>query len=409
MKSTLRQKLLVIMILNGLIIGTVLLIILPNLLYPLYERNVYFYLNQSEKFIDEDKFEELEDISYLVLKDDRLIQISTNYYEFTDLNPYVFLEQIRDSTGKLEIGNRVYYYSIYINDEYTKILLTGGEPFTQVILSSINTILILTVASFIGMTAIIYVWSDDLIKKVYRLKNRIDNLEKEPITDNKVLITDEISILEDSIEVLRRRIINNDKEKNEMFQNISHDLKTPIAIIKSHSEALKDEIIDTNKALEVIDEQIEKLNTKVTSLLYLNKLSNLEFKEDKIKLKDLILKAIPKFEIMDDELEFILKMDDSLFNGNEELWDAVVSNILDNFLRYAERKIEIIIKDNKITFKNDGPQIDESFIEVMFLPFEKGNLGNFGLGLAIVKKTVNLLNYDIKVKNEKDGVSFIIE
>ncbi|MCD8562361.1 MAG: hypothetical protein LRY26_01015, partial [Bacilli bacterium] len=182
MKSTLRQKLLVIMILNGLIIGTVLLIILPNLLYPLYERNVYFYLNQSEKFIDEDKFEELEDISYLVLKDDRLIQISTNYYEFTDLNPYVFLEQISDSTGKLEIGNRVYYYSIYINDEYTKILLTGGEPFTQVILSSINTILILTVASFIGMTAIIYVWSDDLIKKVYRLKNRIDNLEKEPIT-----------------------------------------------------------------------------------------------------------------------------------------------------------------------------------------------------------------------------------
>ena len=63
---------------------------------------------------------------------------------------------------------------------------------------------------------------------------------------------------------------------------------------------------------------------------------------------------------------------------------------------------------NKIVFYNDGPKIDEDLLEVIFVPFRKGMKGEFGLGLSIIKKTLNLMGYDVAIKNLKKGVSFII-
>ena len=57
---------------------------------------------------------------------------------------------------------------------------------------------------------------------------------------------------------------------------------------------------------------------------------------------------------------------------------------------------------------SQSDQIDNDFIERIFTPFRKGIKGQFGLGLSIVKKTLNLMDYDITIKNEKKGVSFII-
>ena len=57
---------------------------------------------------------------------------------------------------------------------------------------------------------------------------------------------------------------------------------------------------------------------------------------------------------------------------------------------------------------NDGEPIDKDFLEVIFTPFRKGIKGEFGLGLSIVKKTLNLMDYDILIRNEKKGVSFIM-
>ena len=77
-------------------------------------------------------------------------------------------------------------------------------------------------------------------------------------------------------------------------------------------------------------------------------------------------------------------------------------------MRYAENTIKITAKPNKLILYNDGDQIDNDFLEVIFTPFRKGIKGEFGLGLSIVKKTLNIMGYDITIKNEKKGVSFII-
>ena len=77
-------------------------------------------------------------------------------------------------------------------------------------------------------------------------------------------------------------------------------------------------------------------------------------------------------------------------------------------MRYATTTIKITVKSNKIILYNDGENIDDNFLEGIFTPFRKGIKGEFGLGLSIVKKALNMMHYDIIIKNEKKGVSFII-
>ena len=88
--------------------------------------------------------------------------------------------------------------------------------------------------------------------------------------------------------------------------------------------------------------------------------------------------------------------------------EAIIDNILNNFMRYAKKKVKITVKNNKIILYNDGPNIDKEVLTNIFTPYEKGVKGVFGLGLSIVKKTLAFLDYDINIVNEKNGVKFII-
>ena len=97
------------------------------------------------------------------------------------------------------------------------------------------------------------------------------------------------------------------------------------------------------------------------------------------------------------------------FRGTFDMWEAIIDNLLGNFIRYAKDEIKITIKNNKIYFSNDGPNIDMDILNDIFTPYKKGTKGQFGLGLSIVKKTVKLMGYEINVSNEKNGVTFIIK
>ena len=91
------------------------------------------------------------------------------------------------------------------------------------------------------------------------------------------------------------------------------------------------------------------------------------------------------------------------------MWETIIDNLLNNFIRYAKSEIKIQVKNEKITFYNDGPNIDPKVLDEIFTPYKKGMKGQFGLGLSIIQKTIELCNYEITVKNEKKGVKFMIK
>ena len=132
-----------------------------------------------------------------------------------------------------------------------------------------------------------------------------------------------------------------------MYQNISHDFKTPLTVIKSYIEAVEDEVEDKDTALAVIKEQTSKLEQKVHSLLYLNKLDYLKTQKKielvPVDIANIINTEVEKFKFHRKELKFVVEIDKkATFVGTVDNWETIFDNLLGNFIRYANKTIKII-------------------------------------------------------------------
>ena len=266
-------------------------------------------------------------------------------------------------------------------------------------------ILVLAVAS-------VYVWSNSITRRLKNIQNHIIDLPKnkyeKAYVDNYY---DEIGELSKSVEQMRVEIGQNEKTKQEMLQNLSHDFKTPIAVIKSYAEALQDGMAG-DEAISIIIEQSELLKKKVCRLLQYNSLEYLT--KDKpfedVNMTELVRQTVQNYKFQTN-LNFDLDLEENvIFKGYLENWNTVVDNIIDNAKRYAKTTIKIVLRENRLRIYNDGEPIDEQFLNSVFKPYEKGSKGQFGLGMSIVKKTVDFFGMYMSVRNEEyGGVSFIIE
>ena len=258
-------------------------------------------------------------------------------------------------------------------------------------------------------------WTSNLVLKIKHLKDKVDNIDNNDYIDNyKFKEDDELSILSRAIDDMHFTLNRQEEYKNQMYQNISHDFKTPLTVIKSYIEAIEDGIQDTESGSVIIKEQLKKLENKVESLLYLNKLNYIKddknYKNEIVDVTKIISSSIEKFKYERPDIKWEVKINDNKtnFKGTTDMWEAIIDNMLQNFIRYAEKEIKITIKNNKITFYNDGPNLDETIMSDLFTPYKKGIKGQFGLGLSIIRKTLCLVGYEIVVRNEKKGVTFSI-
>jgi two-component system sensor histidine kinase CssS len=220
---------------------------------------------------------------------------------------------------------------------------------------------------------------------------------------------DEVTELVKSVEDMRIEIRENDKTKQEMLQNISHDFKTPIGVIKSYAEAMQDgHMLD--KGPDVILKQSEILYNKTEQLITYNKLEYLtkdkEF--ESVNIRRIIESVEAQFKASRNDICFENNLEDVYFLGYADNYRIVIENIIDNALRYAKKIIKISLKEDRIEIYNDGEHIDSKFITDGFKAYEKGSNGKFGLGMSIVVKTLSFFGYRLIVKNEDVGVSFII-
>lgn len=268
----------------------------------------------------------------------------------------------------------------------------------------------------------IFSWIPALLLSNYLTKPLVD-LEKKvkKIADNqwdeKVELNrqDEIGKLGDSVEYLRNRLIRQDEAQQSFLQNVSHELKTPVMVIRSFSQAIVDGIYpkgDLKGSIEVIDKEAETLENKIKNLLYMTKLDYISDYDKNIESfsLDLIVKeVIERFSLSRPDINWNIDLKPVTIHGDNEQWKVVVENLLNNQLRYAENEILISLEKDQLHFYNDGPAIDEHTLNNMFTKFNKGYKGEFGLGLAIVYKILKMHNCKISVSNEIVGVSFFIE
>lgn len=332
----------------------------------------------------------------------------------------VFLKSAREQEDLVELYEyssddyRVFYAIKKVNDNYYISYKFDGHMLSIIALTR-NILLIISILFFMTGVIITVIFTNIIVGPLNKLIKSVNDMKTNGMNEEiKVTTTsEEIGLLANNIESLRKSLIEEQALQKEMFQNISHDLKTPIMVINSFALAIKDEIYPKGSldgSLDVIIEETNRLENKVKSIIYISKLNylkeNIEMSE--VNVTECIKDICDKLCVNNPELSVIYDTEEYYDNLEIGMFTVAIENIINNFLRYAKSKIVVTIKDGSITLYNDGDNIDEDLINDVFIPYKKGDKGEFGLGLSITLKSLNLFNYDIVARNEEEGVSFII-
>lgn len=339
-------------------------------------------------------------------------------------------EQIRNDLLKVMRGNLEKYHGIFKNasndlDSYYSILrITDKQYLISKTYSDnmdklenvlVNSVLYITVIVVGFFFIVLMMWVITLIHPLNQIRNYIERVKLGKDAELHVNRKDEIGELADALVSMRDELLRQEKTKEEMIHNISHDLKTPIATIKSYGESIKDGIYpyDTlEKSVDVIIENADRLEAKVHSLLFMNRVEYLISQDCEgisSNMQEIVETVVQNTKFIKPEITIQTDLEEVWFDGLAEPWRVAVENILENALRYAKTTIDIHLSEEEgLTIANDGPCMDEDRIKVLFKPYEKGQGGKFGLGLSIVSKVVNANHYEVCGENTADGVIFRI-
>ena len=218
--------------------------------------------------------------------------------------------------------------------------------------------------------------------------------------------------------------------RNEFLGNVSHELKTPIALIQGYAEGLKDGVNDDAESrdfyCDVIMDEAMKMNQMVKNLLTLNQL---EFGDEDISferfdLAALIRGVLQSMEILaqQDELKIIFRQESPVYVWADEFkTEQVLRNYVSNAFHHAsgDKVIEVKIqregKKARTSVFNTGMPIPEEDLKHIWEKFYKVDkahtreYGGNGIGLSIVKAIMESFHQEYGVKNYDNGVEFWFE
>lgn len=234
---------------------------------------------------------------------------------------------------------------------------------------------------------------------------------------------EELTIANESLEQDIERRIEDERTRKELISNVSHDLKTPLAVIRSHAEALKDgiKVEKTPYYLEVILDEAEQMNTLLMDMIKLSKIEYASYQLNitELNIKDLLLDVWHVYAQIAEEKNVCLNVIGGgfVFKGDEQAMVQVLNNLLSNVVDYAKRDsvITVTMMPQRLEICNEGPRIPEGDLERIWQRFYRVDksrnrqLGGTGIGLAIVKTLVGQQGFGCGVENTADGVKFSID
>ena len=218
-----------------------------------------------------------------------------------------------------------------------------------------------------------------------------------------------------------------DKMRKEFLDNVSHELKTPIALIQGYAEGLKENISDDPESREfycdVIMDESAKMNKLVKNLLVLNQLESGkdETVMERFDIVSLIQGVLQTMDIMIQQKEaaVIFQEQAPVYVWADEFKvEEVVTNYVSNALNHleGERQIELKLQMEgekvKVSVFNTGNPIPEEDIPNLWSKFYKVDkartreYGGSGIGLSIVKASMEGMNQEFGVQNYENGVEF---
>lgn len=305
-------------------------------------------------------------------------------------------EPVRQLNFSLLVNNR--YYAIAVNRSEVEM----EDILKLMILVTTGMIaLILLLNFFINRTIINKLWQP-FYHSINQIKHYKIN-EKQPLSLPRNLI-DEFNLLNDSLNKMTKSIEDDYLSLKAFTENASHEIQTPLAVIRSKTDMLLQQSAlneDSVKNILSIEESIKKLTRLNQSLLLLTKIENAQFDlNEPVDFKILIEQKLSEKEelFQSKQIQVTKNIVSVMLPFHQQLAEILVNNLLNNAIKYtpANGAISVELNEEKIIISNTaaGKALD---VDKIFQRFYKGqqSQGGIGLGLAIVYEIVKVAGYNI--------------
>lgn len=328
-------------------------------------------------------------------------------------------------------GRNGYVYIVLAGKKFQEVSSTlMGQYFTKLGLGA--TLLTTVFASLIGLLAIWFLTKNlrvitNTVRRFHEgdLTARIANPEKSDIS----IFANSFNDMADSIVGNMDKMQSVDLLRRELIANVSHDLRTPLAILKGYVETLQMKSAtlseeDKQQYLQITHDNIDKLSKLINQLFEYSKLEAEQVVpvKEPFSITELSHDLIAKFNVIAEKKDIVLELDNPEENNmvfaDVSLVERALQNLIENAIKFTQPKGKVTLSLHKkggnieinITDTGNGIPVNEQpFIFDRYKQVnESAKKQGSGLGLAIVKKIMDLHDTTITVLSKpKEGSSFI--
>ena len=405
-----------------------------------YENNSNFYQEISSLAIDKGVCVEINDNNYDLLYQSNYMgkgciynKEATYSYKFDFITNNKTNEKYFIKNTKYK--NETFIYALRLNNGESAFINTSIEPIDGTIFLIRKELVVITIIVLILSYIMAYYLSNYISKPIKNMSDKArilatGNFDIEFLTDSKIL---EIEELSHSLNYAKTELNGMDEMKRDLLANVSHDLKTPLTLIKGTAEMLEDLHKDNPEKrsidVQTITEEVDRLTNLVNDILDLSKMSAIQ---EELIIEDfdlivLIQNILKRYDVLKEteKYNFIFDCpkDSIIIHADKKKMEQVIYNLINNAIQYTGDDNTIYIdinikKDVIVKIRDTGKGIDKKELPFIWDKYYKNkkkhkrNLVGTGLGLSIVKKILDQHHFSYgvdSIKNQGTTFYFIIK
>lgn len=316
---------------------------------------------------------------------------------------------------------RIYTSGLNYKNSFYKIRLVKPLMEEEELTESILSIFALVMTVLVLVVVIANRWlSKRIWQPFYNTLHELDQYELTKHTHQHFEVSniDEFNQLNIALKKLMDKIYGDYLRQKEFTENASHELQTPIAIIKSHLDLLmqsKNMKAEEMGHLASIENTLVRITQLNKALILLSKIENQQFEDTSyIQLSKIIHQELERYAFSIEKKNLTVKTNiDTDFSiiMNPMLADLLISNLLQNAIRHNVEQgcIEILLTDYSFIIRNTGPSLTIKPKE-MFDRFTKNDASkeSIGLGLSIVKSIITHYGFEIIYEHQSGLHEFTV-
>ena len=401
----------------------------------------------SQKIVksEDDLIEQLEQIAY---ENDICIELDTDMqilsfntkkptcilnYQSSTVNGYK--EKVLNSSktiNTLKLVNQKYeakgLLSAIKMDDYNIFLYTDLEDVNSTSAVLKNQLIYITLLAIIIAIVISLYLSHRLTLPIMKITSKVRDLGKDKKVEFEKSGIKEIDELAETLNYAQSEITKTDELRRDLMANVSHDLKTPLTMIKAYAEMIKDfsykDVKKQKEHLDIIIDETDRLNNLVNDILLLSK-SQAEVDQINIEEYDLVKELkniIKKYEIIKETEDYKIIFTGpkkAVVHADKNKINQVIYNLINNAINYTgdNKEVKVVLTEKKdgylLEIIDYGKGIKKEELNHIWDKYYKNeknhrrNIVGTGLGLSIVKAILEHHNFEYGVKSTKNkGTTF---